>query len=1009
MTLCTYCYAWRCHPEDRFCGHCGENLLQAQVTIEPVSTIYQGGNVPNQIEIIIRNVRGGLGNTSFFWRDKAGTFQDIVIADLEPDELNQPNEQQSYSISSADLELSPAMPTQWELVHRIAPNKEYVRDTLSCGLPLPRLALEQSDFKIDESDRLQQLPLKLIHQNGGPAEIEQIGVRADEAATLKLPGVTEVVLPFLLSDGKSQSLSLPVTEDLLRVLQGRPQGLELLLEVKIKYAASSIELPLQVRVPIPARPVLRLPEQVRALYGHRLRLPVTVENQGGEGCLLKQLHIDIRSGPNDVVYSDDLDSSVDGQVLDAGSIKSKTLEVPLLDEQNQPLAARRYWYDVEQVVDDKQLTNPKFTGELEIRTAKEYTGLIAIDFGTTATSVAYQPLQGPLGQSPRSLLLSGKDPFIPTAIAYYLDNENHLQYGIGHEAVARLDTHYGSNMVYLDNLKWQLDNPEPVLLPDGSERTWENIAVDYLKRIKEIIEEYTDIVAVAKQVAMTQPSRFHPLLMRALNKAYRKAELTPLPVTMGDKVHDALAESWPSIITCLPLPALEKFQDETVGYSILGKNVVGKHAVLTYDVGGGSTDISLFLIDIKNLATMQISELGTDGTGKEEYFFGNGFSTLLFRHLWPSCEMWLTRQGYQPEQFPVTLPWQRLRPGAEQVIARENGRQWAAFVLEHLQGDRGPFNNISLRLRNIGVWDTMTNGELNEELANLVNEIQEGFDASLAQATLTLQSVHGTEVTIPTGQFEQGNGIYLDFAAFITDFIQTCSWPMFERLQRLLSHPEVSDLTIYLITTGRGQFFPLVGTMLGAHSDRFRRDSRKDKQKIEQVRVDPNYAKTIVAQGACYLAQLPRMARGIRFEPRNLPSLGILGDLDPETGHPQFLSLCTGLPTPADGWQQARYPLPDGHQQVTVTLYLSAHNKKLLSEDDKRLGEISDFIDVPVGKGEQAHVMVKANVLDCLEVYIGFPPTNGEGSQETHDFLEYCPIGCYEITPGACSKENENG
>ena len=1007
MTLCTYCYAWRCHPEDRFCGHCGENLLQAQVTIEPVLTIYQGGKVPNQIDIIIRNVRGGLGNTRFFWRDKAGSLPDLVIADLAPDELNQSNEQQSYPILTADLELSAAIPSQWELVHRIAPNKEYVRATLSCGLPIPRLAIEPSDFKIDESDGLlQPLSLKLIHQSGGPAEIEQIGVRADEAATLTLPGVTDIVLPLSLSDGKSQSLSLPVTTDLLRVLQGRPQGLELLLEVKIKYAPNTIDLPLHVRVPIPARPVLRLPEQVRALQGHRLRLPVTVENQGGEECRLKQLHIDIRSGTQ-VVYSDDLKTT--DQVLEAGKIDTNTIEVPLLDEQNQPLAPKRYWCDIEQVLDDKQLENPKLTIELEIRTAQEYTGLIAIDFGTTASAVAYQPLKGPLGQSPSSLPLSAQDKFIPTAIAYYLDNNDHLQYCIGHQAVARLDTHSGSNMIYLDNLKWQLDNQEPVLLPDGSERTWENIAVDYLKRIKEIIEEYTDIVAVVTQVAMTQPSRFHPLLMRALNRAYQEAGLTPLSVAMGDKVHHALAESWPSIITCLPLPALKKFQDETVGYSILGKTVVGKHAVLTYDVGGGSTDMSLFLIDIQNMATMQISELGTDGTGKEEYFFGNGFSTLLFRHLWPSCEVWLQRQGYQPEQFPVTLPWQRLRPGNEQVIARENGRRCAAFVLEHLQGDGGPFNKISLRLRNIGVWDTITNSELNEELANLINEIQEEFDARLAEATLTLQSVHGTEVTLPAGRFEQGNGIYLDFSAFITDFIQTCSWPMFERLQRLLNHPEVTDLTIYLITTGRGQFFPLVGTMLGAHSDRFRRDNRKENQKIEQVRVDPSYAKTIVAQGACYLAQLPQMARGIQFVPRSLPSLGIQGDLDPETGHPQFLSLCAGLPTPADGWQHTRYPLPDGHQQVTVTLYLSTHNKKLLSEDDKRLGEISDFIDVPAGKGEQAHIMVKANAEDCLEVSIGFPETNGDISPETYDFLEYYPIGCYEITPGACAKENDNG
>jgi hypothetical protein len=1002
MTLCGHCYAWRCHPEDRFCGHCGENLLQAEVTIEPVSTIYQSGNVPDQIQVVIRNLRGGLGNTRFFWRDKAGTYPEIIIADLSADELNQPNEQQTYSTPSADFQLSLAMPSQWELVHRIAPNKEYVRATLSCGLPLPRLAVEPSDFKIDESDEWQPLSMTLIHQSGGPAEIEQISVRADEAAKLSFPEVTGVDLPFTLFDGQSQSFNLPVTEDLLRVLQGLPQGLQILLEAKIKYAPNSIQLPLQLRVPIPARPAFKEPpEQVRALQGRRLRLPITLENQGGEACRVKQVHVDIRLGPK-VVSSNDLETRVEGQELDAGSIQSKTLKVPLLDEQNQPLPARLYHCDVELVLIEEPLKNPKFTCQLEIRTAQPYNGIIAIDFGTTASAVAYQPLQGPLGQSSRPLPLSENDRFIPTAIAYYLDDDNQLQYSIGHEAIARLDSHSDSNLVYLDNLKWQLDNDEPVLLPDGSVRTWEQIAVDYLKRIKDIIENYTDIVAVVNEVAVTQPSRFHPLLMRALKRAYRRAELTPLSMAMGDKTHDALAESWPSIMTCLPLPlpALKKFQDETVGYSILGdkdKKLIGKHAVLTYDVGGGSTDMSLFLIEIQDFAHMQISELGTDGTGKDEYFFGNGFSTLLFRHLWPSCEEWLTRQGYQPEQFPVTLPWERQRLGAEQRIARENGRRCADFVLEHLQGDGGPFNHISLRLRNIGIWDTITDGELNQDLANLIDEIQEEFEFSLAQATLTLQSIHGTEVTIPAGNIKQGNGIYLDFAAFITDFIESCSWPMFERLQRLLSHTEVTNLTIYLITTGRGQFFPLVGTMLVAHSQRFHRQNKK--QKIEQVRVDPDYAKTIVSQGACYLAQLPTMARGIRFIPRSLPSLGIQGDLDSETGLPQFLSLCTGLPTPADGWQQVRYPLPDGQQQVTITLYLSAHNNKVLSEDDKRLGQVSGSIDVPAGQGEQAHVMVLAKKDDCVEVYIGFSDTSGE-------FLEKHIIGSYEITPGACDNKN---
>jgi len=707
---------------------------------------------------------------------------------------------------------------------------------------------------------------------------------------------------------------------------------------------------------------------------------------------LTTVQIDIRRGPEKVIPTLSLKPSRP-YTLEAGEIHRDTIDVRLFDEQDQPLAPKLYQCDMYQEVVEEDIDNPKLTVELEIRAAKDYTGFVSIDFGTTATAVSYHP-QGSMKQSPIPIPLSDKDKFIPTAIAYYLDEEGEMQCCIGHDALALLDDHEVSELIYLDNIKWQLANPEPVLLPDGSERTWEEVAIDYLKKIRDTIEEYTDIVALVKQVVITQPSRFHPLLIRALNRVYQKAELIPQKIPLGDKIqHQSLAESWPSLMTCLPLPNFEHFRDETVGYKVLGEDFVGQHAVLTYDVGGGSTDMSLFLIDIENYAQMQITELGTDGTGSDDHFFGNGFSGLLFKHLWPSCELWLKRQGYDPRQFPMTLPWERLRPGAEQRIARENGRRCAAFVLDNLQGNNGPFNSINLSLRNIGIWDDKDN----EELVNLMTEFQEGCDLSLVDSSLTLRSVFDKEVNIPGG-----HGISLDFAGFITDFIETCSQPMFERLQRLLRHPKVEDLKVYLIMTGRGQFFPLVGSMLWAHGERFRSESQSAERKLEPVRVNSDFAKTIVSQGACYLARLPAMARSIIFVPRSLPSLGVQGDLDPDTGLPQFIPLCTDIPTPADGWQVVAFPLRlSGSQTISLAFYLSTDNKKLLSDHDKLLGEVVGNIDVNPGEAELAHVMLKVNVEDCFEVYIGFPPGD-ESQRNEYSHWDKSLLGHYEITPGAC-------
>jgi len=274
--LCSHCHAWRCHPDDRFCGSCGETLLQAEVTIEPVSTIYHGGDVPNQIEVVIRNRRGGLGGTQFFWR---ADDTKIIVADLGTDELNEPNEYEAYKTESSQLRLDPTVHKEWSLIHQVAPNKEYCRAVLSCGFPMPVLALDKSDFIVQDSA---PLSLKLLHRAGGQAFIEDITVSAYEDATaLNLPKIDEAIFPFTLPHHEEYALSLPMTEDLWRVLQGRPQGIELTLAVQITYVPQLIQLPLKLRVPIPARLVLTIPDKMRALQGRFLHLPICIENQGG--------------------------------------------------------------------------------------------------------------------------------------------------------------------------------------------------------------------------------------------------------------------------------------------------------------------------------------------------------------------------------------------------------------------------------------------------------------------------------------------------------------------------------------------------------------------------------------------------------------------------------------------------------------------------------------------------------------------------------------------------------
>ena len=108
-------------------------------------------------------------------------------------------------------------------------------------MPTPSLELDKSEIKFPSVDEPQAIELVLKHQSGGPAVIENIIVTAHEQATaLNLPVVDQTLFPLRLSQGEEQQLSLAMTKELWRVLQGHAQGLRVSLEVQVKYISSPI-------------------------------------------------------------------------------------------------------------------------------------------------------------------------------------------------------------------------------------------------------------------------------------------------------------------------------------------------------------------------------------------------------------------------------------------------------------------------------------------------------------------------------------------------------------------------------------------------------------------------------------------------------------------------------------------------------------------------------------------------------------------------------------------------
>jgi len=978
--LCPHCNGWRYSPSDRFCGHCGELLILAHAEIRP-RKLYLGRPVPSVVEVVLSNRSGNLGGTRFLLRDARGELPEVLVLALRDDELTNQGEQQPVKVESDRLGLFDGRQREWHLIHEIDAGKCFPIGRIDSLLAPPELTIDRAELLLDPADPF-ELVLTLRHVKGGAVDIESLGIAALAAKDLPLPHLSpDRPLPLTLAPTETLTLHILVPDALRNLLRLQPTGIQLALElVSADLGEVATLLPFRLRIPMPAQPALELTDpQHTGVSGRPFDLGLTLANLGGAPCRALQTQVLLlRAGAAPSVHEIPVERN--GIELSPGERKTRRLAIPLTDAGGQPLPDGLYRVRATQHFTDNKSVEVEL--ELEVRPLRPFSGIVAIDFGTTASSVSYFTLDHRFA----CLDLDGGEGYLPTAIAYYLNDQGEVAYEIGHAARNRLADPGNRRVAYYDNLKLRLNQSRPALLPDNSERTWVEVAADYLRRLRERVEGHPAIAAQLDRACITQPARFDPRSSQALVAAYRAAGIEPRSYPVEGRLIDALSEAWPGAALALPIddPGIRQWQIDAIGDPPYGEHPFGTYYLLAYDVGGGSTDLSLLAIEIQQGGQMKVTELASEGT---THFCGNAISTKFFAHSWPSCETWLRRHAYDPRQFPLRLPWDPIRPG--DALAQTNGRSFAEALVFPMQwAGNTAYGRLIGELRGPKVWldaDAETLNRLAERFEDFWADMEQSVAAT---ASMTLVDTLGNPVEVPIGR----EGVRLDFAAFARDFIDAFSPHLHRILDQMLQQlpdadtaPEGKGNGVFCLLSGRGALFPLIPTMVLAHAQRIEQKAAKVKS-ITVHRVSATRTKSYVSGGACHIDRFLLGAASVRFVPLPLERFGVLKGRD-RNNRPVFLPLTTGYPEPEDGWIVAPYPLSPGPSVFRLEFYLALELGETLADGATAVGWLEPRTDLSVEQAGLAQLAILAIDETRVRVTLLIPPDGpgpaGEPSPET--------------------------
>jgi hypothetical protein len=670
--ICQRCRGWDCDADARFCSNCGSVVLPIDVKFNPTVIVLGGRGkadcrlnvewrgtsegLPDDLVIRLRNAHTGAALQTIALDNLpygTGPMRASVKLDVAKwIDLPEPDLLVAAFIEDRNEPLD--APVSPPLEHYLAINPQAggvkVVDYRAMWRPeasyleVP-LQLASGRFAVIESASVK---ISLPHDNerswsGRQRTLPLESFRANETN------------PHVLLKGifERPKFSIPITisQEITRIAGTFDAQLEVRF-VSGNANENIVPIPFELRRAGPADPRIAMPsKRINALAGRKGRIGVELRNDGGEPFLVTGCSWELKNLAGVTVLRG---TTRELALLPAcpfsgepGARIRGELRPLFCDTGGRPLPAADYELAAAFTTDiGMELRRTVQISLLPSDRSAE--GVISIDFGTTETAVAVHLTER--GIQKRLIKLARVEfecdgvtvpgePFEPTvAIAVCDPVQQQLVWRYGREAelfAAGLKTGSGLGVRFFENLKWGLADGETGQLADGTRTTWAQIAEDYLRHVVELMETHPDCSGCVAQAFITKPALFGAERTKGLEQTFEKIRegfVKKIRSISGETL--MISESWTPAYALFPTGGMIQELFESKGSTPLvplSKEDIADTLVVTCDVGGGSTDMSLFHIARSpQTGRVRVDELWSDTM---RAICGRAFGNLIECHL----------------------------------------------------------------------------------------------------------------------------------------------------------------------------------------------------------------------------------------------------------------------------------------------------------------------------------------------------------------------------------------
>lgn len=609
----------------------------------------------------------------------------------------------------------------------------------------------------------------------------------------------------------------------------------------------------------PERALLLLPNRpVDALAGRRARVGIVLRNEGGtpfDYTMLSWRLID-KDGKT-VLFGEGQTRHIrtPPDTLAPGDSLSGELCPLLKGEDGKPIEARDYRLECDVWIRGEAAR--KISGFVELRVLRGdrvFDGIVCVDFGTTETAVSIKPADA--SAKPKVLSLDRVDieateerfegeRLIPTvACAIYRPTKG-LEWKYGRDAM------FGEGEVLLagkahifNSLKWRLTDAKPVRMPDDSQAQWIDIVSGYLEHVLDLAETHPDICGCIRSAYVTKPAVFSNAQVERLVAAFnrhRRDFVQTLSSGSGGQV--LISESWSPLYATLPAGedlAELVFRNTLDGWTVYNEGV---SLVVTFDVGGGSCDVSAFRTsDAKDQEKLAVEEL-FKWTSTE--FCGERFGEAIDKEVEASlCQKLGGGDGASTLAafgFEIQKP-DAVAAGPIALANRQELRR-VRMIFQHHSGVMEGLIDLIMRSKVFDQTDPLANiPDLGAAITDGWNQLEEGLKSGKEKKAAATQTSIPIRVRLAKSgeklspiDLESGDvkalaeRIVRQFLSAHRDNLRA----IMEKLTKLVEKMQgISKDRAAILITGRGANYPLASGLLRGLAERGLKDVDLEFQKV---------------------------------------------------------------------------------------------------------------------------------------------------------------------------------